>query len=76
MNNKDRIITIAPPDSVSLNALHKKNDNVRMRQSFKDHVPLFTANTANSILFLFNIRWTRMKCYLQYSQWITERSQG
>jgi len=33
------------------------------------------ANTANSILFLFNIWWTiRMKSYLQYSQWITERS--
>jgi len=39
------------------------------------NVPLFTASTANSILFLFNIRWTiRMKCYL-YSQWIMKRSQ-
>jgi len=29
------------------------------------YIPLFTASTANSILFLFNIRWTiRMKCYL------------
>jgi len=39
------------------------------------YISLFTESTANSILFLFNIRWTiRMKCYLQYSQWKTERS--
>jgi len=36
---------------------------------------LQVTSTANSILFLFNIQWTiRMKCYLQYSQWTTERS--